>query len=761
MFEDTSRKFGRYELLGRLARGGMGEIYLARFSGVAGFEKRCVIKKILPELAQSTTFVEKFLNEGRTLVALTHSNIVQIYDMGCEDGEYYLAMEHIEGADLRFLLRQFSLRNRQIRLEVCCYIIMEVLKGLSYAHRVTDQNGKPLGIIHRDISPSNLLISNQGEVKIIDFGIAKNEARTQQSTASMVQGKFAYMSPEQARGEDLDPRTDLFSLGIVFYEMLTGVRPFEGSSDLQSIERVKTQDAPPLSNYRDDIPETLAEIIDKALQKNREDRFSSADAFYDALEAFLLNDGLTPKARDVIAEFDPIMKGEEALVVHSSEDFFDEAFQALLDAQAQSGQGQQTRSMCLTKSFSQELPKADAEDFGLTTGSLKQKIEEDVCAPHPVENDIAPLTPAQITRQKRIKRFFTRIRYGAVGAVFATLILAIAFTQGWGLFKGLYKENSEIPSTTASAAEPATSNDAAQLANIEPFVLSELLKKTGIELTIHTTPENAKLYIKEGSYKDLADKRLRIIPNQDAVFEISAEGYETCSFTIRFDNEMPRINWQHCTGVSTQYERDMMSAVINIELSRKVTTRAAELPGVSAIQPLERKEPRRATKQRPREEVPEAPKQTQTKTFSLSLRSDSAAILKLNGEEYALPTEVTAEAGTTATIIPINTSRDIVVPQKITVKSDQNLTVSFCRAIIHVNEFYVPGDPSPYQIADILVDNTVYANDTDMATFTLPCGKHTFSARFSVDGINLSASQSATVNNNNVFRTSLSLRPTN
>ncbi|MBQ4361279.1 MAG: serine/threonine protein kinase, partial [Proteobacteria bacterium] len=376
--QNISRQFGRYELLGRIARGGMGEIYLARFTGVAGFEKRCVIKKILPELASNQAFVDKFLDEGKTLVALTHSNIVQIFDMGCVNGEYYLAMEHIDGADLRFLLRQFNLRNLRMGIGESCYIILEVLKGLSYANRATDGEGKPLGVIHRDISPSNILISNEGEVKIIDFGIAKSELKTTESSAGLVQGKFAYMSPEQARGEALDARTDLFSLGVVFYEMLTGLRPFEGTSDLQSIEKIKTAEPPAITDLRADVPAALERIINRALSKSPEGRYKDADAFYEEVEDFMLDAGLKTKSRDLVAAFHPLIEGDQALVVHSSDDFFNDAFQALLDAEMPSVRGERTRSMCLTQSFSNELPKAKAEDFKApydSTGVMPMKVD--------------------------------------------------------------------------------------------------------------------------------------------------------------------------------------------------------------------------------------------------------------------------------------------------------------------------------------------------------------------------------------------------
>ncbi len=733
----------------------MGAIYLARFCGVAGFEKRCVIKKILPEYAQVPAFVNKFLDEGRVLVELTHSNIVQIFDMGCENGEYYLAMEHIEGADLRFLLKQMALHSRRVDLGVACHIIMEVLKGLSYAHRATNSSGVPMQLIHRDISPSNLLISNEGEIKIIDFGIAKWEASQRESTASMVQGKFAYMSPEQARGEVLDARTDIFSLGIVFYEMLTGIRPFEGASDLQSLERIKTLETPSIHGYRDDIPQALADIIHKSLEKNRENRFESADAFYDALEQFLLDESLKPRQKDVVAEFSSIMKGDEALVVHSSEDFFDEAFQALLDAQSQNDRSSRTRSMCLTQSFSKELPKAEAEDF------VQEKRE------HLSVVSLTPsnpwVTPAQVSRRRRIKSILVRMRYGLVGALIATLLIVIAVGNGLINLKkdGSPTEAALEPNTASGLTDEPVAEVTSENGEVKKSVRA--LNQRAIDLDIRTIPENAQFYIREGAYRKQDKNHVLVIPDRDIRFDISADGYETCQYTIVFSESMPRINSSHCAGVSTQYGKDMSSAIINIELMHSMADVRQPLPEVSPIKQVVNTQnnnnndsSRKQVRLRLRSDSQET--STEKNEYSVSVRSNVPAVVKLNQMEYALPTEIKAAEGTVAMLVPIHSGRDISVSQKITIKSDQYIEASFCRAIVHINEFYLPGDPMPYQIADFLIDDVLYASDRDVATFVLPCGKHTISARYNRDGVNLKASQIVTLSADNVYKTALTLK---
>ena len=830
--QESLQTFGRYELLAKLARGGMGEIYLARFSGVAGFEKRCVIKKILPELAKSPTFVEKFLNEGRTLVALTHSNIVQIFDMGCENGEYYLAMEHIDGADLRLILKQFALHQKKIRLDLCCLIIMEVLKGLSYAHRATDANGNPLGIIHRDISPSNILVSNEGEIKIIDFGIAKNEQRTQESTASMVQGKFAYMSPEQARGAHLDARTDLFSVGLVLYELLTGVRPFEGNSDLQSIERIKTLDPPKLSRFRDNIPEDLEQIIQKSLQKDRDKRYQSADEFYDALESFLRANGMTPHARDIVTDLFPVL-AQDALVVRSSEDFFDEAFQALLDDQARQDQSARTRSMCLTSSFSKALPKAGIEDFNVTGTTLPKYdaisptettwpkpivpqaldlSQSATAATSPKENHaesgntrssriqpaapsdhVAPLSspvssaaenlnsddlpviadadPVTMTRRRHIHNMWRRIRYILIG--FTLALIACFFVLRYFLLNydlSAFSATFLRQKPAEAPVEPVTANDDTHTLPLDAEFATQALdpeeeaRKRSIDLTIKTTPEDARLNVIQASYSLLEDHHITLIADNNAEFEIESEGYEACHFNLIFDDSLPRLEWQHCAGVSTKYAKDFRSAVIEITLTKHTEPPA---PAISPVNPLPVSEQRpthasasahtsekSTARQRTAAAQPQEPEQ-----HRISVRANMSAVLSLSGTDYALPTEVVARSGESASIRPIVHHRDIAIPYVTHVTDKAMIEVSFCRALIHISEFYIPGDTLPYQVANIQVDGVTYAKNTDMASFLLPCGSHTFSAEYQSGNVHLTSDKrEANLKPSQTYRGVLSLK---
>lgn len=290
MAEET-RQLGRYELIKRIAVGGMGVIYLAKSRGAAGFEKTVIIKKILDHLAEEQEFITKFLDEGRIVVNLTHGNIVPVFDMGEEDGEYFIAMEYLPGRDLRDVLKRLQKRDEIIPTHLAVHIVTEACKGLDYAHRRTDDAGNSLDIVHRDVSPSNILISRDGEVKVIDFGIARATSRAAKTVSGRIQGKICYMSPEQASGKSVDARSDIFSAGVVLYEMLTGRRPFQGESDLQSLDLVRQCNFQTPSEVNPEIPPELDVIVEKALERDRDERYQSIDELHVDLLEWLYSGG--------------------------------------------------------------------------------------------------------------------------------------------------------------------------------------------------------------------------------------------------------------------------------------------------------------------------------------------------------------------------------------------------------------------------------------------------------------------------------------
>jgi serine/threonine-protein kinase len=281
--------YGRYQLLKKLATGGMAQIYLARQAGLEGFEKLVVVKRILPHLAENEDFITMFLDEARIAARLNHPNIVQIFDLGAQDDTFFIAMEYIHGEDVRRVWKQAERLGSNIPLPLILRMIIEACNGLDYAHKKADQSGRPLNIVHRDISPQNILVSFEGHVKVVDFGIAKAADQATVTKSGVLKGKYSYMSPEQAGGEPLDCRTDTFALGVVLYELLTGSRLFKRSNDIQTLNAVMECKVDPPSMLSGRSPPELDAIVMKALAKKREDRYAEARLLGAALEEFLLS----------------------------------------------------------------------------------------------------------------------------------------------------------------------------------------------------------------------------------------------------------------------------------------------------------------------------------------------------------------------------------------------------------------------------------------------------------------------------------------
>ncbi len=280
--------FGKYQLLDRIAAGGMAEIFRARFVAAAGVTKSVVIKRILPHYAGNSAFVSMFINEAKIACSLSHGNIAQIFDFGEIDGEYFLAMEYVQGQALNRLMRKAQERGFLVPTPIAVYIASELCAGLHYAHTRTDENGRPLGIIHRDVSPQNVIVSYEGQVKIVDFGIAKARSagldNTKTQTGAM-KGKYVYFSPEQARGKPLDARTDVFATGIVIYEMLVGRRPFEGKV-IEVLGHIAKGEFDRPSAANPDIPRELEAIVLRAMAQNPDSRYTAMQ-LHDALRQYL------------------------------------------------------------------------------------------------------------------------------------------------------------------------------------------------------------------------------------------------------------------------------------------------------------------------------------------------------------------------------------------------------------------------------------------------------------------------------------------
>ncbi|MBK9034399.1 MAG: protein kinase [Myxococcales bacterium] len=283
----VDRPFGPYHLVRQIAVGGMAEIHLAKTRGLAGFEKFVALKMIHPNFAQDEQFIEMLVDEAKIAVQLQHVNIAHTFDLGRVGETYYIVMEFVDGADLYQILRKGSERDLEMPVDVAAFVAKEMANGLDYAHRKRDGSGQPMGIVHRDVSPQNVLVSTAGEVKLVDFGIAKATMKARQTAVGVIKGKYYYMSPEQAWGERIDHRSDIFSAGIVLYEMLTSQMLYLEEDIPRLLEMVRKADIRPVRTLRKDVPPQLERIVMRALAKRAADRYPSAGELATDLERFL------------------------------------------------------------------------------------------------------------------------------------------------------------------------------------------------------------------------------------------------------------------------------------------------------------------------------------------------------------------------------------------------------------------------------------------------------------------------------------------
>lgn len=839
-------KFGRYTLLGLVACGGMGEIYQARYDGVAGFAKTCIIKKIRREYARDKSFVDRFLDEGRLLVSLTHSNIVQIFDMGVVDGEYYLAMEYVDGADLRMLLRHIA--PQCVPLSIAIGVCIEVLRGLSYAHRSKDAHARSSGIVHGDVSPSNILISHEGEVKLIDFGIAR-PARTH-SHDDKVQGKLAYMSPEQAHGEALDCRTDIFSTGIVLFEMLAGRRPFGDNVEAMLCEGKFTCD---LSIAHDvDLPEQngeFDEILARSMAPSAKERYQTADEFSDDLIAYTRKYHLICGQKEVLSYFhryiDDIAKSPK--LQGSTDEVMSAALEAMIGMQSLGA----TRTRTLTPAVASiaadsmnrdivEYPSryqsitegnsVNDADFGIENDGRRpaamglntaERLSDDSgqnsidrLSDDSGQNSISRLSDdsdqnsidrlsgasrlnsgeellavdsSQLSRIGRLRRTLVKMRYMLIGAIGAiAIILGIFFyrmsqspvsletlrqtleaarlgndlPQNGDYSNGAVVDIDDRTAVLPSDGEAYRSISASSFVYDAPKTRKHSFAR-GVPFAFYTEPSSATIYVVEGVYRDLEDKHFLLVAEQDTEVAIQAAGYETCFYRVHFDDIATRtlgnVSWRGCAGVESTFSlhAGQMQVLVHLNPIRAWRNDGDEQnidsdqrqPQDNAEErdPIDNgargvAEARTANRTRPRTSTPRAQELNEIRQNAQSAEKNSAidrisartnvrATLASADESCELPCTLDVPRNGHYEVRPRVSSRQIGVNYSATAQGDRNVSVDFCKMIVRIQESYVPGDPSPYQVADISIDERQLARQTDKATFILPCGTHEIKAR--------------------------------
>jgi eukaryotic-like serine/threonine-protein kinase len=302
----------RYRVLEKIASGGMAEVFRAESAGLEGFKKTVAIKRVLPHLSEKKQFIGMFLDEARLSAHLSHSNCVQVFDIGVGDNTYFIVMEFVDGADLKAVIENQKKSGQSFPIEEACLICVRICEGLAYAHELIDGTGQNIGIVHRDMSPPNVLITAFGEVKIVDFGLAKANSQLEHSEPGIIKGKFSYLSPEAALGHPVDARTDIFAVGIILWELLAGRRLFIGESDLETVRQVQSARVPPIRTINPYASLELEAVLAKALARDPEHRYQMARDLGHDLNQILFQCGRAVSSFDIAALVEPVRRERAA-----------------------------------------------------------------------------------------------------------------------------------------------------------------------------------------------------------------------------------------------------------------------------------------------------------------------------------------------------------------------------------------------------------------------------------------------------------------
>lgn len=310
----------RYKVLEKIASGGMAEVFRAESAGLEGFKKTVAIKRVLPHLSEKKQFIGMFLDEARVSAQLSHSNCVQVFDIGVGDNTYFIVMEYVDGADLKGVIEHRRKTGAQFPVEEACLICVRICEGLSYAHELTDNSGESLHIVHRDMSPPNVLITRFGEVKIVDFGLAKANSQLEKSEPGIIKGKFSYLSPEAAQGLPVDAKTDIFAVGIILWELLAGRRLFMGETDLETVRMVQQAKVPPIRQLNPKVSVELERVMLRALAGDPAQRYQTARDFGRDLNNMLFHMGRAVSSFDIAQLVEPIRLEREDKKRHGKYD---------------------------------------------------------------------------------------------------------------------------------------------------------------------------------------------------------------------------------------------------------------------------------------------------------------------------------------------------------------------------------------------------------------------------------------------------------
>jgi eukaryotic-like serine/threonine-protein kinase len=550
-------QFGKYLLLEKIAAGGMAEVYLSKSIGANGLNKFFAIKRILPQFSSNEEFVSMFKDEANVAINLNHSNIVSIFDFGVEKSQFYLVMDYVEGRNLRQIINELKKSNRSFSIDQALFMVKEAAAGLDHAHRCTDsKSGRPLNITHRDMSPQNVMVSFEGEVKVIDFGIAKAETENEETKAGTLKGKFGYMSPEQAEGLPIDPRTDVFALGIVLWELLANDRLFTGSNEATILRKVRDCQVPSIRKVNPTVPPELERIVMKALAKDRNVRYQTAANFHRDLNRFL---------NTQFPDFSP------QDFSHFIRDSFKTAYQEGRDKLIQYSK------VAAPVALENTVTAVPQKKLAIETNQNQQQIPRETPAPHPlaapepVENPEMPpglsteqqvkinldgvlnanmgaptkLRRSQISgtpqsalggvakkptpnfnkssitniQQTRVTQRSQMKSGGDMTSVLFKLIIvgALAYGGYWGYFN--YYLPQTAPQTVATTVPKSTPQPKVDSGTIE------MAATASIKVSVNSTPQGATIYLDGKDTGYYTPAIISVTANKDAVFILRKDGY--------------------------------------------------------------------------------------------------------------------------------------------------------------------------------------------------------------------------------------------
>jgi eukaryotic-like serine/threonine-protein kinase len=425
MSQSQVARLGRYTLLRSLGAGGMAELFLARAVGIEGFAKLVALKRILSHKASNERFVRMLLNEARLVAGLDHPNIAQVYDIGLDQGEYFFAMEYVHGQDLARVLRRAP--AHKLHLENALHVAIGVCAGLHCAHMARDPTGRPLDIVHRDVSPSNVLVSYQGAVKLVDFGVAKATTLVSETREGVIKGKYGYMSPEQCLGDALDRRSDVFAVGILLWEMTVGRRLYAFKGELASLQRIVYRDAPRPSLHDPAYPPELEHIVMRALARDPKQRYQSAEQLQIDLEQFALDHRLAVSAVSMTLEMRTLFHDQVAAwsAAERAGQSLGEHLAAAFPASPHDADDHETDE--------DELPAAlpDAPPQGVFDAQTRPDSPAALDHGAPTQPIPPLLTPQQLSQQLRRAPDVVKIRPSRTIPALFVLFVLLAIAAGW------------------------------------------------------------------------------------------------------------------------------------------------------------------------------------------------------------------------------------------------------------------------------------------------------------------------------------------